>query len=769
MAKKPTYEDLEQRIKKLETEVLTCNGLEEEHENIFNFSLDMIGSGNLEGSFTKINSSFGEILGYTKEEFLNKPFLSFVHQEDIKKTSEALADAGKGKRAIFIENRYKCKDGSHKWIEWKVQILIERNQFIAVGRDITERKQIEEELKKHQDHLEGLVSERTKELQKVNEELRESEKIYRSFLDMSPDPIVIAQDGYLKFINQAHADLFGYTAQDIDKGLSIKQCISAKDQEKVEKRIAERLSGKEPEPKYNTLDIISKEGKRIPCEASGNAIQYNGRPADLSIIRDITERKQAQKALAFEREQLLSIFDSIDGGVYVSDIDTHKILYVGRTTKDTFQKELIGELCYRELQGLDSPCEFCTNEIIRKQAPEPYRWEIHNPILDKDYAIVDRIIKWPDGRDVRFEIALDITERKQAEDALRQSEEKYKSIFENVAVSIILVDANGQMLDVNPYHITNIGKGKIKKEDLLAHNFFTYPSVVSGGVSERLKSVLEGKLVTFTEHYYPTTSGGIPGYFNTRAVPLFADGEVSGAVIMFEDITTTKRSEELIRDLSHQIIRSQENERQIISRELHDQVAQDLSALKINCEMLLGYKSLSSGIRNHISGISDRLREILKAVRDLSYDLRPPGLEKLGLIGTLNRYCKDFSRENGIHIEFLSAGMDNLRLKFEANINLYRLVQEGLNNVRKHADADNATIKLISSFPNIILRIEDDGKGFDMEERLTAAYKEKRMGIRSMKERVEILQGKMSIESISGKGTKILIEIPYKNKAHEAK
>ncbi len=104
----------------------------------------------------------------------------------------------------------------------------------------------------------------------------------------------------------------------------------------------------------------------------------------------------------------------------------------------------------------------------------------------------------------------------------------------------------------------------------------------------------------------------------------------------------------------------------------------------------------------------------------------------------------------------------NMHLKFEENINLYRLVQEGLNNIRKHADANNVNVKLISSFPNILLRIEDDGQGFDTEKRLIAADKEKRMGIRSMKERVEILEGKMIIESIPGTGTKILIEIPYK-------
>ena len=112
----------------------------------------------------------------------------------------------------------------------------------------------------------------------------------------------------------------------------------------------------------------------------------------------------------------------------------------------------------------------------------------------------------------------------------------------------------------------------------------------------------------------------------------------------------------------------------------------------------------------------------------------------------------------------ISAGIKELKQDFDTAINIYRLIQEGLNNIRKHARADNVIIRLVASSPNIILRIEDDGQGFDVANRLSTALKEKRMGLSSMEERVSLLGGVMDIKSRIGLGTRILIEIPWQEK-----
>ena len=161
------------------------------------------------------------------------------------------------------------------------------------------------------------------------------------------------------------------------------------------------------------------------------------------------ERKKVREALEFERAQLLSIFNSINEVVYVTVPKTYEILYVNKTLEDLLQKHVVGSICYREFQGKESPCDFCTNDIILKEKGKPYHWEYHNPFLNRDYMIVDKIIKWPDGRDARLEIAVDITERKSAEKELKASEKNYRTILENALVGIFKSNLKGDILYMN--------------------------------------------------------------------------------------------------------------------------------------------------------------------------------------------------------------------------------------------------------------------------------------------------------------------------------
>jgi signal transduction histidine kinase len=218
-----------------------------------------------------------------------------------------------------------------------------------------------------------------------------------------------------------------------------------------------------------------------------------------------------------------------------------------------------------------------------------------------------------------------------------------------------------------------------------------------------------------------------------------------------------------IHALSQELIKAQEIERQMISRELHDSIGQDLASLIIRCESLVDeHGRLPIEVKQSLCEFSRTLRNTVAAVRNLAYDLRPPGLDQLGLVRTISEYCDDFSGRSGLSVDFSSAGMDSLMLKPDLEINLYRLMQEGINNIGKHAAARKAVLRLVASYPKIILRIEDDGKGFDVDKRLKTMSNERRMGLGNMEERVSLLGGTMRIQSRPGKGTRIVIEVPVK-------
>ncbi|HEU68775.1 MAG TPA: PAS domain S-box protein [Candidatus Acetothermia bacterium] len=170
------------------------------------------------------------------------------------------------------------------------------------------------------------------------------------------------------------------------------------------------------EPFTLTYRVRTATGGKKQLWERGIAVQgEDGAPILEGFIADITDRMRAEEALRADREQLRALFDSIEQVIYVTDPVTNEVLFVNRHLKELLRHDPVGGLCFREFQGRDAPCEFCTNEIILKDKEKPYVWEYHNPVLDRDYLITDRIIRWSDGRDVRFDLAVDITERKKAE------------------------------------------------------------------------------------------------------------------------------------------------------------------------------------------------------------------------------------------------------------------------------------------------------------------------------------------------------------------
>jgi PAS domain S-box-containing protein len=249
--------------------------------------------------------------------------------------------------------------------------------------------------------------------------------------------------------------------------------------------------------------------------------------------------------------------------------------------------------------------------------------------------------------------------------------------------------------------------------------------------------------------------------------PLDSSDISKGVIVAAMDITERKQTEEHIRRLSQEIIKTQEVERQRIAADLHDRLAQDLASVKVGLDTLYGHHpDMPNERRQKVTELSRLLEHTLRAVRDKSYDLHPPSLKEFGLAYTVQQYCEEFASKNSLKVDFFSVGMDDLELDFDTEIAFYRLVQEGLTNIRKHAHASQVIVRLSASFSHIMLHIEDNGKGFEVNNRLAAALDERRMGIWSMEQRVAFLKGEMKIESDPMHGTKILIKVPHLDEAN---
>lgn len=232
-------------------------------------------------------------------------------------------------------------------------------------------------------------------------------------------------------------------------------------------------------------------------------------------------------------------------------------------------------------------------------------------------------------------------------------------------------------------------------------------------------------------------------------------------------IVAQRRAEEQMRALSQELIMAQENERQRIARELHDHLAQDLSLARADLERIGANLPESGPWRAQAGNLAERLGTAVRSIRDLAYGLLPPGLTELGLVETVLAHCEDFSLRHGIAVDVFADGLGDVDFDFDTQINIYRLIQEALNNVRKHAKASRVTIRLLGSYPSLLVRIEDDGCGMNMDQCLAQAGLARRMGLWSMRERVKLLGGRISFKSKPGQGLHIRIETPLNRRSHE--
>jgi len=621
------------------------------------------------------------------------------------------------------------------------------------------------------DELDRRVSERTAELQEMNEKLkreieerkrtegalREQKDFLNALLETISNP-VFYKDAFGKYTgcNRAFEDFIGMSRSDI-VGKTVYDMAPKEIADKYHEKdleLFETPGRQRYEWKVRRFDGVLRDVifEKATLKDTGDNVS-----GLVGVILDITERKRSEQALQESEETLKAILAASPVGICLAHNRilswTNQAMYriwgyeesslLGESTEilypDADEFERVGHEFYSEIEkkGIGQ----IETRWITKDNREIYCYLQGCPLDPSDLS--KGIIV----------VAMDITQRKQAE-------EKYEDLYENAPTMHLSLDTNGIIIECNYTILNKLGYAREEFIGKSLSEFLTKESVVN--MKKDFPELMKKGKILGVDRQLVAKGGEVFDVILSVTMEYDAHGKPIKTRATFEDISERKRAEDLVHNLSQMLMQSQEHERKMISYELHDSIAQNLSSLKINSDTFFDNQpEISGNLKEKMAKHSKLIDQTIQTVRDLSYDLRPPCLDEIGIVQTISQYCEEFSEKTGLRVDFTPAGMDGLKPDHNIEINLYRLVQEGLNNVWKHADAGHVAVKLIATHPNIILRIEDDGKGFDVQAREEALDSEKRMGLRSMRERVNLLQGKMTIQSRPMQSTKVLIHFPF--------
>lgn len=432
MEAKPTYEALEQRVRALEEELARCGAAEgrtaqEELKAIFEMSLDMICIADLKtATFAKINPAFSAVLGYSEPELLQRPFLDLIHPEDVGATRRIIEEClQKGEKVINFKNRFRCKWGGYRWLNWVSRPQPDKGITVAVAHDIT-------------DEVNAAMA------------LQESERRFRLMADFTYSwEYWIAADKRLVYVSPSCRDYTGFSAEEFmrDNGL-ILTIVHPQDREDF----ARHLEREAHTPRVTSLEfrVVDRGGKERWIQHTCQPIyDERGNPLGrLASNREITDQKLAQIKNAELTENLKkttnllnAVLDAIPDVIGVQDHEHRIIQYnqAGYRLAGRPPSEAHGMKCY-ELIGRDRPCEVCaTTEVYRtkqiarveKFVPEVGRWlDVRAyPILDENGEL-SRVI----------EHLRDITREKAAESELKEAHERLTTILDSIEAHIYVAD-----------------------------------------------------------------------------------------------------------------------------------------------------------------------------------------------------------------------------------------------------------------------------------------------------------------------------------------
>jgi len=699
-----------------------------------------------DGSVVDISPSGSRILGYSYDEMIGKARPDMVHPDDQHKVAKAMATVKQEPGSIVVtEYRHKLPDGRYSWLECSYNNLLDEpfvNAIVLNYRDITERKASEEKLRDNEKMLsraQEIGQFGSWEYDAITHKINWSDSMYQIHGIDKNLPVTIDL-----FFQQLYP-------QDIDKVKNVFKNLQEKEQRLKEEYRFKKGDG-EIRYAYTILDAIFENGRFRKA---------------MGVVQDITERKKAEEILLQSQARYRKAqsqgklghweLDLANMSLYLSDeifsiynlqpdsmTDGFDSLMeiIHPDDKAFFAKEMDAVLKSQKKMDI-------VHRIVRKNGDMLYIHEIAE--LEKNEL----------GQPFRLiGMAQDITDQKMADEKLRRSEHKYRLLFENNPMPM-------WMSSIPELNILDVNESALKQYGYTREEFLRLNSM-------DLRPAEDNELLFMDAGQNATTSGTSLQWRHKKKDGTIIYVEIFNYQIIYEgkpvwlglsiDITEKTKAEALlkksyedVRQLASHLQNVREEERAHMAREIHDELGQQLTGLKMDISWLVRKKDLDENLRDK------KMKEVLtfidgtvNTVRKLSAELRPSILDDLGLVEALEWWSNEFEKRAGITCNFQRPEYP-LEVPSSLAIGLFRIYQESLTNVVRHAEATKVFARLEAENHQLILKITDDGKGFDTSN---IGHK-KTLGLLGMKERTLMMGGSYEIKSQPGKGTTVTIAAPF--------
>jgi PAS domain S-box-containing protein len=648
----------------------------------------------------------------------------------------------------------------------------------------------------------------TIEKMRINSALRASEALYRTIARSIPGGGVYVVDKGFRYLiaDGPVTDAFGLSREMLESH-TVSEVFPQEQSARMEERLRRNFAGE-------TLNYETNHNGRVYWTQQAPLLDSIGHAIIVTI--DVTERKQAEEALRESEERFHAILRQATAGIVRKDAEG-RLIFVNQAFCNMLgytESELLGKTIW----DLTHPDDVEENKrLYDRTMMEGIPFKLEKRLIREDGSIlwvdvsVSPVIDATGKPHSAVAVEVDITGRKQAEEAVSASKERYRNLFDLVPVAVYACDAKGLIQEFNQQAVELWGR-EPKKNDPSERFCGSFKMFYPDGRFMPHKECPMARLLrgeTLKPHELEILIERPDGTRrNIIPHPLALKnerGEIVGAINCVYDITARKQAEEALQQLnlqlensvlsrtaklrevnqtlrdeiaerkkaeealhesrkrlqvlSQRLVHIQEEERRAIARELHDRVGQSLSALNINLVILNNQMSdhATQPIRTRMSDSMQLAAETITLVRDVMADLRPSVLDDYGLEAALQSHIDSFRSRYNIKVQFEKPVRPIPRLGSSVEMTFLRIAQEALINIARHAEAEQATLSLQPDEKTVRLIVQDDGIGINSWQE---ANRPGSHGLTIMRERAEAFRGDLKVTSIPGKGTKVEVSIP---------